>query len=390
MKTFAITVLFIGILALTAPAFAQENLVSDEPPYTCPHTNSVHYQPGAFPRFDASTKTLLLVDGSGETPRVLDTIEENVRIINWSLDCRYLTGAVGLITSASGQTSPELRDQPTIKWKARDIVIWDATTGGRVHTIENNVGHYMAAVAQPSVIWHPNSSYALVLGGCYSIRHTCVFEREHEDYVWQRDNNQSYRIDAPEDPQAAFFNRASFNQYYWDESRGWLWGSGPGGVSAYDINTGQEVRFFPTRLQPTLTETRFRFSSDGTLVVVYGISRPGAPDSGGITIYDIETVSPIDVNAEGFGAPNIPLADYHPIALSADNRYLIAGYDAIRVWDIQNLPENVADRLPIYRHAGPEALIWSADFSDWGVIETTSEEGTQHWDLHTGAFIPAN
>lgn len=390
MKTFAVMALFIGMLTLISPAYGQENLVSDDPPYPCPHTNGDYYQPGIFPRFEASTKTLLLVDDSGETVRVVDTIEENVRIINWSPDCRYLTGAVGLITSASSQTTPRLRDQPTITWKTRDIVIWDTTTGGRVHTIENNVGHYMAAVVQPSVIWHPDSSHALVLGGCYSIRHTCIFEREHEDFIWQRDNNHSYRIDAPEDSQAAFFNRASFNQYYWDTARGWLWGSGPGGVSAYEINTGQEVRLFPNRQQPTLAETRFRFSPDGKLVIAYGISQPGAPDSGGITIYDIETSSPIYVNAEGFGAPNIPLADYHPVALSADNRYLIAGYDAIRVWDIQNLPENVKDRLPIYRHAGPEAQIRSVIFSDWGVIETTSTEGKQHWDLHTGAFIPVD
>jgi WD40 repeat protein len=390
MKTFAVTVVLICVLALIVPAYAQENLVSDEPPYTCPHTNGAYYQPGAFPRFDASAKTLLLVNSSGETVRVLDSIEENVRIINWSPDCRYLTGAVGLITSASALTSPEVRNQPTIKWKNRDIVIWDATTGGRVHTLENNVGHYMPGVAQPAVIWHPASSYALVLGGCYSIRHTCIFEREHEDFIWHRDNNHSYRIDAPEDGQTAFFNRASFNQYYWDVARSWLWGSGPGGVSAYDITTGQEVRLFPNRQQPTLAETRFRFSDDATLIVVYGISQPGAPADGGITVYDIETAAPVYVNAEGFGAPNIPLADYHPVALSADNRYLIAGYNAIRVWDIQNLPASVDDRLPIYRHAGPEALIWSADFSDWGVIETTSEEGTQHWDLHTGAFIPAD
>lgn len=388
MKTFAVTVLIICMLALIAPAYAQEELVSDDPPYPCPHTNGAHYQPGAFPRFDASTKTLLLVDGSGETVRVLDTIEENVRIINWSPDCRYLTGAVGRISSASELTSPRLRDQPTITWRGRNLVIWDATTGGRIYEFEDSDERYMPAVVQPSVIWRPDSAFAVALGGCRSVRTSCVFERKHKDYIWQRETNQAYRVGMlPDD--YFYGSRASFNQYYWDMSRGWLWGSGPGGVAAYDVNTGEEVRLFRTRLEPTGNETRFRFSVDGTLVVVYSVSQPGY-DEGGITVYDIETGTPTYVNADGFGAPEIPLADYHPVALSADNRYLIAGYNAIHVWDIQNLPESVDDRLPIYRHAGPEALIWSATFSDWGVIETTSEEGTQHWDLHTGAFIPAD
>lgn len=48
----------------------------------------------------------------------------------------------------------------------------------------------------------------------------------------------------------------------------------------------------------------------------------------------------------------------------------------------------VEDRLPIYRHAGPEATIWSVRFADWGVIETTSAEGVQRWDLHTGEYLP--
>lgn len=267
-------------------------------------------------------------------------------------------------------------------------MIWDVTIGGRSHEFKYNPGRYLPAEVQPAVIWQADSAYAVVLGGCYGVRISCIYERIHKDYLWQRETNQSYRVGMlPDD--AFHGSRASFNQYYWDMQRGWLWGSGPGGVSAYDVNSGEEVRLFRTRLEPTGNETRFRFSPDGSLVVVYSISQPGY-DEGGITVYDIASATPIYVNAEGFGAPSIPLADYHPVALSADNRYLIAGYNAIRVWDLQNLPENAENRLPIYRHGGPEARIWSATFSDWGVIETTSEEGTQHWDLHTGAFIPAD
>jgi hypothetical protein len=58
------------------------------------------------------------------------------------------------------------------------------------------------------------------------------------------------------------------------------------------------------------------------------------------------------------------------------------------VWDLQNLPDKVEDRLPIYRHGGPEALITSLRFAEPGVIETTSKDGVQKWDLHTGVYIP--
>ncbi|MEO1439007.1 MAG: hypothetical protein AAFV33_01310, partial [Chloroflexota bacterium] len=74
--------------------------------------------------------------------------------------------------------------------------------------------------------------------------------------------------------------------------------------------------------------------------------------------------------------------------LSLDNRYLAAGYDAIRVWDLQNLPAAEAERLPIYRHGGPQALINELRFADNGVIETVSADGVQQWDLHTGVYIP--
>ncbi len=389
VKNFKLWILFLCVMVVQSPANAQNNLVSDDPPYPCPYPDGSYYQAGAFARFDAPSQALLLVNANGETVTVLDSIDKNVRLINWSPDCRYLTGAVGLITDGSQETYEWVDNQHVVRWGHKDIVFWDTTTGGRVHTFENNPGRYLSSIVQPAVIWQPESAYAVVLGGCGIIFRECVYERIRKDYIWQRESNQAYRVGLLPQNQLYPGSRARFNQYYWDMSRGWLWGSGLGGVSAYDIRSGEEVRVYPTRLQPTGIETRFRFSPDESLVIVYSVSEPGYIE-GGITVYDIDTATPTYVNAEGFGAPNIPLADYHPIALSADNRYLIAGYDAIRVWDLQNLPENNEDRLPIYRHGGPRASIWSITFSDWGVIETTSEEGVQHWDLHTGVFIPAS
>lgn len=229
-----------------------------------------------------------------------------------------------------------------------------------------------------------------------------MLEREHYDFLWRRDTNTSSRIGQLPLAELSTYDgrvfgsyersRASFNEHFWDFARGWLWGSDPGGVTAYDWNTGAEVALFkscdPNNSYCSGPETRFTFSSDNTKVVIYTVVDSYWGGKHALLLYDIASHEGIAVNVQGFASPYIPLADYHSVALSPDNRYLVAGYDALRVWDIQNLPPNFEDRLPIYRYAGPEALIRSVSFSDLSIIETKSDDVVQHWDLHTGAFIP--
>jgi hypothetical protein len=97
-------------------------------------------------------------------------------------------------------------------------------------------------------------------------------------------------------------------------------------------------------------------------------------------VYDIASGQGTQVNVErnGVGA----------VALSADNRYLVMGYDALRVWDLHNLPERLEDRLPVYRHGGPGAFIRTVRFIEATVVEVTTERGITRWDILTGANIP--
>jgi hypothetical protein len=158
-------------------------------------------------------------------------------------------------------------------------------------------------------------------------------------------------------------------------------------VIAYDISSGHEIARFtnPGRLGPL----NFIVSSDDSKIVVFtDESAKWSSHKGiqsGVTIWDRDSLTHTQINVDHYAA-----SSRNQIALSQDNRYLVIGDDALRVWDIQHLPERVEDRIPIYRHGGPKARIWSVRFSDWGVIETTSEEGVQHWDLHTGEYIPAS
>lgn len=395
MKRLFLTMIIVLSFGISLTQAQDNGLASDDPPYYCPNKDGAFYQANLFPRYDINTHSLVLIDATTNQPvRTLDTFDDNVRIINWSPDCRYLAGVVGKIGHIDNPTN---ESWTYVRWKKKDVVFWDTLNGARIQTIPNS--DPFMNYPQPSVVaWSPDSNYALVLGGCDRIFYSCVHERARYDFMWQRSSNSNVRVGALPIAETHvtssgdtyydywnLFDRSWFNQYYWDLKRGWLWGSGEGGVSAYDVNTAIEVRFFQNN---SWAESRFVFSSDNSRVVVYSIAEPGSVRDAAITIYDIDSQASVAVNVEGFAAPEIPLANYHPVALSADNRYLAVGYDAIRVWDIQNLPEKFEDRLPIYRHAGPKALIQSLRFSDWGVIETNSKEGIQHWDLHTGAFIP--
>lgn len=379
------TLFFLFVLMSFVPVLAQEwTIPSNDPPYPCPYTDGEFYQPNLFPRYDINQHALVLVDQiTGETVRVLDQFEDNVRIINWSPDCRYLSGAVGEITIGyendrndlfDGQDYIRWEDDPTNWWQnLRDLVLWDTLNGERTLTIKGDSGRYLNYVNESSVMWSPDSNYVLFLSGCDKVHFGCEYERFGPNILWDRQAG------------TASYTGAYFYQYWWDMERGWLWGSAAGGVIAYDLATGKRVSDFKNG---GWTESRFVLSPDGTKVVVYGIAQHGSHGQRDLTIYDLATMHATSVNVEGFVAPLTRFNGQHPVALSADNRYLVVGYDALRVWDIQNLPENWADRLPIYRHAGPESRIWSVRFADWGVVETTSEEGIQRWDLHTGAYIP--
>lgn len=389
----AILIAVVLLFGVDRTAAARQSVIypSNEQPYPCPYTTGVHYQAGVFPRYDIDQSALVLVNTDDQLVGVLDTFSDNVRIINWSPDCRYLAGAVGSIYGMSAQDSETRNNQPFVGWSRREITIWDVVEGRRVVTIPHGRTPYLFAF-RDTVQWRPDAQFALILGGCPRVRISCVYERSAIDYIWNRETNQVYRV-APVDPVSSTSeSRASFNQLHWDIGRGWLIGSGPGAVTAYDVYSGAEVRSFPASVPEAFyqPETQYVLSADGQWLIAYSLYQAYVDGSiaygrsDGIVIHNLNSGESIWVNAEGFAAPNQPLSEYRPVALSPDNRYLIAGYTAIRIWDLHQLSE---DMLPNYRHAGPNALIDALRFSEAEIIETISTEGIQYWDLHTGSMI---
>ncbi|MEL6149878.1 MAG: hypothetical protein AAFR56_09660 [Chloroflexota bacterium] len=377
------------LFALAATAHAQSNsLIADDPPYFCPNTASPHYQ-NAFPRYDVATRSLILVDGTtDETVRTLGPIENNVRIINWSPDCRYLSGAVGLIIT-SGEVE-WLEGEDFVSWtgratsweETRRIAIWDAIAGQRIGTSPLNYGRYLFTIGGEAVLWSPDSTKAIIRGGCYSVFDSCVFERVRIDYIFTPSTGQFTRIEGLTGNFEE--NAGNFNQVFWEPGTNRIWSSGVSGIPVYDLNSGERVAYYTSG-----TPAYFAFSPDRTHLITYV---PEAnlrfPAFGSVRVYNLQTGEAQAVNVEGFAARLNADPNRHAVALSLDNRYLAAGYDAIRVWDLQNLPAAEAERLPIYRHGGPQALINELRFADNGVIETVSADGVQQWDLHTGVYIP--
>jgi hypothetical protein len=302
------------VFLMTLTAFhiqAQDTFImnSDDPPYPCPYTEGAYYQPGVFPRYDASTGNLVLAGADGATVRVLEPINENVRIINWSPDCQYLSAAVGSIDDVTyGRQSPEewadIYGFDYILWSTRDIVFWDAINGSRVQTIADNPGRYMR---RPTVLWSPTGNAALIVGGFHW---SDEGSRYMTDFLWRLDTNQVFQLSSE--------GRPDFNQVFWDYERGQFFVSGWGGVISYDMQNGG-TRFIFTR--PNDGPTLFIVSEDRSKLVAF--TRNSKLD--GLAIWDIDTQTSSLINVE-FQTP----FSENMVALSWDNRYLVLGYDALR------------------------------------------------------------
>jgi len=401
------------LIALILAAVLQENtlsavlaqgggqLASDEAPFYCPYTNAAYYQKGLFPRYVITTHSLVLVDDkSGQTVRTLDTFTDNVRLINWSPDCRFLSGAVGQIWRGFGSG-----DNAHVTWNSWRVAFWDRIDGKRAFLSQQLAGYYLAP---ESVLWRYDSSRALILSGCDTYSDRCVAERHQYDFLWRSDTNVAVRLAGlPIEPEfkptrgTYFFsfkrNPGLFGQYYWDTPRSWIWSNDLGSVVAYDINTAALVASFRADISNSYAsdpwiESGFVLSEDKSKVVAYSTMERNGPgpayERRGMTVYDIASGQGIGVNVEGLASPSVAYTGYHHVALSPDNRYLVSGINALRVWDLQNLPTNFADRLPTYRHAGPKSPIWSVHFVAPLVVETESAAGRQKWDIITGKFIP--
>lgn len=280
-----------------------------------------------------------------------------------SPDCRFLIGH----STGYGDCTPGL-------------IIWDATSGERMQTFDRWFCD-IAGTTFPHLIWRPDNTAAIISDW---LRVWSVTYSSRNRYLWYPDGNQLVPLEA-EDYWAWDTVRPTLTQVEWDDARSWVWSSGIGGVSAFDVHSGARVREFsnPSWLAPDrwVTMSSFLLSVDRTHMVVYGHWDFTLRIKPAITVYDIATGIGVQVNPELNGAGTV--------ALSPDNRYLTTSYTAIRVWDLQNLPENVEDRLPVYRLPLPQSLESRVYFTDNTTLVAETESGDLRYvyDMITGQRI---
>jgi hypothetical protein len=335
-----------------------------------------------FPRFQGQENRLELVDWTtGTETGTLEEALANQYTFTWSPNCRYLAGVLTSSQYVSSRAIGRSGSSPS-------LIIWDSETDERVFVSDYWRYSNFHRQSGGQVFWKPDSTAALIVPFSRDFR---SLGGRGEGELWFSSSGESISLEDMQDTDY-LVPRATFVQVYWDDARNWLWSSSSAGVVAFDLSSGSQV--LDLRNPPWIEEywqvpqSRFTFSEDGTKVVLYTIAEHGSGGAAALTVWDLTSMTGTPVYMGDIAGAYITGGDRHPIALSPDNRYLAVGYDALRIWDLTSLPAAYEDRLPIYRHGGPDSIIASVRFLNDSIIETTSNDGVQLWDLHTGVYVP--
>jgi WD40 repeat protein len=324
------------------PAIAVRAADPDYPPKACPYPDSPHYRPNIGET--VQDNNLLLVDtNTNATLMVLDNTMLSYREahIFWTQNCRYLV--------AHEIWTP---DEPAAR---RITSIYDTLTGQRI----------FRSGREPwfDFISSPDKTEFLIksVKGIYLMNETLA----QPVLLFDRNRDQKF-----------------MRYYEWDMARGQLLVSfweNSGYLMVYDIHSGATLAAISEPESCTPTGVEYTKSADERYLIVYTFR--GEPTC--VTVYNRDSGTVVaQVNSEERTAP-----DAEQIALSPDGRYLVIGKQVLRVWDLANLPEQFEDRLPIYRYDGPERIIHALHFVSNEVVEATTLDGIQQWNILTGEQV---
>ncbi len=299
-------------------------------------------------RYQHWGKQLVLVSlDTGDVVQVLESsfTTSDLANLDWSPDCHYLYG------TANG-----------------DSIIWDALAGGRVAT-------FASAMPKNPPYWNPGHD-------------NLILEAYGGSYLW------NFRTPAP--PTLLDFSGTIcahsylyFNwQVEWDNARDQVLVApnyaGGSIVIAYDQSSAHQIAYFDNDCQQG--PIKFTVTPDDRRLILFTAEDESFPGhSKAITVWDRDTMQPITVSANTQGAV-LPTQ----VALSSDARYLVlARVGILRVWDLNDLASDVADRNPIHRYR-IDANTRSVRFEDNGVVETTDfNNRVSQWNLLDGSKVSA-
>ncbi|MCA9885406.1 MAG: WD40 repeat domain-containing protein, partial [Anaerolineae bacterium] len=253
-------------------------------PDNCENPNSPYASTNTFARFSNSTKQLWLVDWStGDQLQLVDQFEGDLRIINWSPDCRYLAVNEGVLNRPPTTNEDGSVDNVFWPWYSDpQIYIYDITTNQRVYT---GIGPSSWRIT--FVEWSPDSRRAL------------ISTQGFRTFFWNADTGQTQQVYYYPDAEGSYVP-----QLFWDQARGWLW-SNWAGARAYNADTGTEIASYRhytlyNTIYPQGAHANFIFSPDSQYVALY--SQTSYEPVPGITVYNInQPDNPLILNVEGNG-----------------------------------------------------------------------------------------
>ncbi len=302
----------------------------------CPFNEGSYYKAGLFPRYEYRNKRLVLV--SWNTGKIVQEVvtsldASHLNVMNWSPDCHYMAAALG-------------------EFGSTDTVVWDMTNGQRLGSFVN-AGLRWSPDSQQAIVSNSNGLSLWTVGQEATAKLT---EFRGYDYIsrWDAEHGEVWLLPT---------------SYYY---------SAPG-VTVYSRTTGEKVGYYDNPAGQS-AQIGFTLSADGSRVIVYTV-RLQTTSGAGVTVWERGTTNNVQVDANNDGTSYV-----ERIALSPDAHYLVIGGNNLRVWDLQNLPENLNDRDPIV-YAASSAKITSVRFVNGSIVEATSSEGQAQWDVVTGNAV---
>lgn len=315
---------------------------------------------GQFIEYNSHNRTLSLIY-EGERVIIGQDVNDTHGYIRKSPSCRYFAVQTRLRQDNGLGYSEAPVDFGLYERRYDLYTIWDVQTHRIIAAVPDQLDFEMT----PSILWSHDERWALAYtgSGAYivsletGVTHLLVFsENEPNPYV-----NDRLKV-------------------YWDFGRGHIIVHGKAANAyAFNLYTGQQKYRFTLPQSSIYSDNWCGYALAGCDMDVTDNGKYVWLQHGSsLSLWNVDTLAHYPLRTSGSAASHLRLA------VSPDERYVVAGYKRLRVWDLQNLNEN-----------GTSAMGWEIDgrirsvrFIDNVTVELITTAGTAHLNVETGVSTP--